>query len=106
MSIFDLFKPKKTTPPVMPTITHPVIMFDGSAENYPKDYIITDGENCVICNSDYYHTSLGCENLLWEQSNSGEPFKAFKIKEAKAKKMTYCYNCSSELYHFKKGDLT
>ena len=92
-SLSNIFKKENHTNQV------PVIMENGTIEYYDPHFIITDGENCVICNSAFYHTSLDCENLLYE----GNQFKAKRIKDAKKEKMTYCANCSRQNYLYKHG---
>lgn len=91
--------PDKSQPEMIP-----VLMQDGTIEQYAKSFIITDDVNCVICNSKFYHTSLDCECLLYE-TNSGEQLKALTVKEAKKQGFTYCYPCSREKYLFNHGRL-
>ena len=74
-------------------------------QDYPQDFIITDKVNCVVCMGKYYHTSLDCDSLKWELKNSDLKLKGMDVKEAKKQGMIYCADCSSDLYHFKKGDL-
>lgn len=108
MSLLDKLKdkispktePKKdmwTTPKVS------VLMQDGTIEEYPKNFIITDGMNCAVCMGKVYHTSLDCENLEWEMSNCAEKLRGMDVSEAKRKKMAYCSNCSRQLYLWEHG---
>lgn len=96
----NLFK-KKTSPP--PTKTVQVHMADGTIQDYPEHFMITDKINCVICNSALYHTSLDCECLRWEMQNSSEPLNGMTIKDAKAMKKTFCQECSRVDYNFRHG---
>lgn len=91
----SLFSRKKKEPP---TRTVSVQMQDGTVENYPESFMITDGINCVICMGKYYHTNLDCENLQWEVKNSSSPIKGMYIKDAKKQKITFCANCSRIKY--------
>lgn len=101
MSLFS-FLNKKNEPSsnVVPKNKVSVLMQDGTIEKYDEKFIITDGENCVVCNSKFYHTSLDCENLKFEMK-SGEQLKAMFIKDAKKENFTYCANCSRENYLYK-----
>ena len=111
MSIIDKLKakfnetfPDQNEPPITPkekTIT--VHMQDGTVEEYPEKFIITDGENCVVCMGQYYHTSLGCDSLHWEWVNSSNPIKGMYIKDAKKQKITYCEKCSRDNYLIRHG---
>lgn len=113
MNIFSFFKKEvetskstTTTTPITPKhIMIPVLMQDGTVQDYPQDFIITDKVNCVVCMGKYYHTSLDCDSLKWELKNSDLKLKGMDVKEAKKQGMIYCADCSSDLYHFKKGDL-
>ncbi len=82
----------------------PVIMPKGHIELHPNDMILTDKTNCFICNSDFYHTSLKCSCLKYEME-SGEPVRCIAIKDAKARKMTYCSDCSRQDYLMRHGRL-
>lgn len=98
---------KKETAPIKPqTRMIKVLMQDGSMMEYDEHFIITDKTNCVICKSDckIYHTSLDCENLRWERENCSEPLRAYTVKDAKKQGFVHCMNCSTDLYHYLKGD--
>ena len=104
MSLFSWKKDKKSqNENIVETPTVSVVMTDGNIEKYPEHFMITDGENCVICDSHCYHTSLDCDNLKWEQSNSDKPLVASSIKDAKKQGKVYCQNCSRENYLFRHG---
>lgn len=112
MNIFSFFKKEvddsKTSsykPATPKHIMIPVKMQDGTIQDYPEDFIITDGVNCVVSQGKYYHTSLDCENLKWELANCNPMRTGMNVKDAKKQGMIHCANCSTELYHFKKGDL-
>ena len=97
MSLMDKLKdllPNKKTPQKMLDI----LMQDGTIQQYPESFYITDGINCVVCMGQYYHTSLDCENLAWERQHSSEKLKGMYVKDAKSQKMTYCADCSRENY--------
>lgn len=96
MGLFDRFKKKKEETPKPKTVS--VTWENGTVEEYPENFIITDKENCCVCMDGYYHTSLDCEHLKWEHTHSGLGFRAMTIKEAKKQKRTYCQDCSRELY--------
>ena len=80
----------KTAPKMIP-----VLMKNGEIEEYPEHFVISDGKNCVICNSRLYHTSLDCEHLKMEMSG-GNQVKAMKIYDAQAQCFEYCYDCQKE----------
>lgn len=93
-----------------PTNTHdplplkfPVLMMDGSIENYDEHFIITDSIHCVVCQGKSYHTSFDCENLKWEMQNSDFQLRGVEIAMAKKQKMVYCAYCSRENYLYKHG---
>lgn len=75
-----------------------VLMPDGSIDEYPKGFIITDKVNCIECNGKIYHTSFYCPELEDESDDYTLPIKGLKIKEAKKKKMGYCYYCKQDLH--------
>lgn len=75
-----------------------VIMPDGSIDEYPKGFIITDKINCIECNGKLYHTSFYCPDLEDESDGYTLPIKGLKIKEAKKRKMGYCYYCKQDLH--------
>lgn len=91
MNLFS--RKKKETPPTFEEKTVSVLMQDGSVEEYPETFIITDGENCVVCNSKMYHTNLDCEYLKTEMSGN-KTLKAMYVTDAKSKGFSYCYRCS------------
>lgn len=110
MNIFSLFKKNESKPqteskPIIPPKKMvSVLMQDGSRQEYPQGFIILDGVNCVVCQGKFYHTSLDCENLIWEMQNCDSELKGMDVKEAKKQKITYCANCSREIYLLRKGD--
>jgi hypothetical protein len=75
----------------------PMIMPEGHIELHPKDMIMTDKKNCVTCKGELFHTDLRC-SCLRSEMQSGEPLRCISIKDAKAKKMTYCADCSRVQY--------
>ena len=107
MSLIDKLKSKfsvsqeKDSKPKEQTIS--VLMQDGTIEEYPQKFYITDKINCVVCMGQYYHTSLGCESLHWEWVNSSNPIRGMYIKDAKEKKITYCQKCSRDDYLIRHG---
>lgn len=70
-----------------------VIMQDGTVEEYPDTFKITDGKNCVVCNSKFYHTNFDCESLRTEML-AGDQVKAMKRYDAEAQCFSLCFNCS------------
>lgn len=98
-----LFK-KKETP--RPTLEHPLIqieMPDGTVQEYPENFHITDGIHCVVCRGDFYHTHFDCENLQWEKDNTGNPIRGMFLKNAKSEHLTKCMNCDRQDYLYKHG---
>ncbi len=96
MSLFPWKKNKTSIESVnIPAKTVSVLMQDGSVEEYPEHFIITDDKNCVVCNSKLYHTSLDC-NYLQTEMSSGTQVKAMKIYDAEAQCFEYCYECQKE----------
>ena len=94
---------EETSSPIIPEHkTIPVLMPDGTIEEYDEHFIITDGRNCVSCLGEFYHTSFDCENLKWEISRKQPPLQGMLIADAKKQKMTYCYNCSRDLHEYRK----
>lgn len=89
-----LFQRKKKTEEIIER-TVPVLMKDGTIEEYSEHFIITDGKNCVICKSKLYHTSLDCEYLKVEMSD-GTQVRASNVYDAERKGFEYCYNCKKE----------
>lgn len=93
--ILNLFKKKEVEQ--MPKIKAvSVLMKDGTLKEYPEHFMITDGKNCVVCNSKLYHTSLDCSFLRTEM-NENTQIRAMKIYDAQAQYFEYCYECQKNL---------
>lgn len=100
MKLFNLLKKKKDKKIEVPTITPapkpepfiPVLMLDGTIEEYHPRFHIEDKKNCIICNSDDYHTFFACKSLK-EEMKSGKQVKAMLIREAEKQGFYYCYEC-------------
>ena len=93
---------KKETPSnhISPARTVSVLMSDGTIDEYPENFLITDKVNCVICNSNCYHFALDCEHLKWETEQGDPQIKGLTIKEAKKMGKYACMDCDRELYLF------
>ena len=95
MGFLDRFK--KKTEPEQPTYTPPepkkfsVLMQDGTIEEYDERFFITDGKNCVVCDSGYYHTFFDCRTLQIEAFNN--QIRAMDVREAKKQHYEYCPEC-------------
>ena len=99
MKFLDKFiKKEKPQETQKPAFDYPdkitVVMPDGSLEDYPCGFQITDGINAVHCQFDRYHTSFDCKELLFE-IKSGLPVKGMTIREAEEKGFHYCHLCES-----------
>lgn len=100
MKLFKLFKREKvenTATPVIKPVAEPepyipVLMIDGTIEEYHPRFHIEDKKNCIICNSNDYHTFFGCKSLK-EEMKSGKQVKAMLIREAERQDFYYCYEC-------------
>ena len=78
-----------------------VLMEDGTVEDYPKHFIITDNKYCAVCHSDAYHLHLDCKGLAWEMSQGDYPVRQMTVKDAlKAGMHTcmYCFEASEEYF--------
>lgn len=103
MNLIDKLKSKIKPQPTPKVRTISILMQDGTTQDYPEDFIITDGINCVVCMGNFYHTNLDCESLAWERQKSSERLKGMLIKDAKKQKITYCADCSRIKYLIEHG---
>ncbi len=103
MSIFDRFKKKEPPKPYKRKIS--VVMPDGTVDEYPEDFIITDKTNCIVCNSNYYHFKFDCCRLQWEKEHGDDTIKGMTIKDAKKAGKSVCDECDHNLYLFNHGRL-
>ena len=85
-----LFKKRKQIP--QKTMLK-IRMQDGTIEEYPETFQITDGINCVICGGDTYHTNLDCPSLKRERDIKTREIKGMYIKDAKDQGIEYCWQC-------------
>lgn len=83
-------------------------MDNGSIEEYSKEFIITDGKNCVIVpdyipvdNLKEYHLYFNCFTLNLACEKTGSMPQGCTVKYAKSQKYILCDRCSQELYLFK-----
>ena len=92
MGIFDIFKKKRVTytPPKAEMI--PVLMQDGTIEEYSENFYINDGKNCVVCDSGYYHLHFNCRNLRIERY-SGKQVTGMDVREARKQHYELCPEC-------------
>jgi hypothetical protein len=83
---------KKTvyTPPKPKML--PILMQDGTVEEYPENFRITDGKNCVVCDSGYYHTNLDCDRLRIER-HSGNQVTGMFVRDARKEHYEFCPEC-------------
>ena len=89
MSIFERFK-KKPKEPEKPKMI-PVIMMDGSIEEYHPHFHITDGKHCIVNEGkSIYHTHFDCPKI-----DLSIPLHGMKIYDAECQCMEKCYNCWS-----------
>ena len=89
MSIFDRFK-KKPKEPEKPKMI-PVIMMDGSIEEYHPHFQITDGKHCIVNEGkSIYHTHFDCPKI-----DLSIPLHGMVIYDAEREYMEKCYNCWS-----------
>ena len=88
------FKKKKPEPPKSPQMIS-VLMQDGSVEEYPETFYITDGLNCVICAGDCYHTHFDCESFKRERAIKSRQIKGMYVKDAERQGIFQCYNCKN-----------
>ena len=112
MKLSDLFKKKESSnmpPHEMPKFKTSIRMQDGTIEEHPTDFIITDKKNCVIC-PDYpfkkfklYHIYFNCEGLKYECQRTGNIPQACDVKDMKAQDYTLCMTCSKALYEHNKS---
>ena len=97
MGLLDKFKKK---PEPQPTYTPPepkkysVLMQDGTIEEYDERFYITDGKNCVVCNSGYYHTHFDCVSLHIEAYE--HQIKAMDVLDAKKQHYEFCPECKEK----------
>lgn len=97
--LFDLFK-KETSKASETSFdvdlprqrTIPILMQDGTVEEYPDTFMITDGINCVYCTGDMYHTHFDCEFFRDELSWNHQA-KGMYIRDAERKGIYQCYEC-------------
>ena len=68
-----------------------IIMQDGTVEEYPEGFHITDGINCV-CASGVYHTHFDCP-VLRDERRIGMKFKAMTRKDADRQGKIFCHKC-------------
>ena len=75
-----------------------VLMMDGSIEEYPENFMITDGVNCCIRQGDCYHTHLDCE-IFKHEKHLGRA-RGMTIKDAEKQGIYKCPICKDldELY--------
>ena len=93
----SIFKKKPKQP--MVSVTMP----DGSIEEYPKKFIITDKVNCVTGGGKCYHYCLDCECLEWELGQSDGIMRGMIIKDARKQGLSVCIGCDRDLYLFNHG---
>lgn len=91
------FKKKKEptieTPPTPAALS--ILMMDGTAEEYPENYAITDKKHCVVCGT-MYHTHFDCPVFKRDRELSiNNPIRAMKIYDAVAQCKEHCYMCQS-----------
>ena len=99
---------EQVTPTVPPTFQPKMIsiqMQDGTVEEYPEGFIITDGINCVVCLGGCYHTSLDCSNLRRERENCSIPVRGLNIEDAIKQKIYHCQNCADIYNRYCQGKL-
>ena len=92
---------KKKPKPYVPQVS--VTMPDGTIEEYPKHFIITDKVNCVSCGGEFYHYCLDCECLEWELGKSDGIIRGMTIKDAKKEGKSVCGDCDRNLYLYNHG---
>lgn len=76
--------------PAMP-VKLSIIMQDGTVEEYPEGYHITDGINCV-CASGVYHTHFDCP-ILRDERRHGMTIRAMARRDAEREGKIFCYKC-------------
>ena len=81
-----------------------VIMTDGTVEEYPENFYITDGKNCFACNNRNYHTHFSCKWFKEEMKTPQFPLRAFNIYDAEAQGLERCYECKNLDELFKEDD--
>ena len=87
MKITNLFKKK----PVETQSTVSVKMPDGTIEQYPVSFCITDNKHCVSDkNSNLYHTHFDCPYLL-----KSDVLIGWKKYDAEASGLSKCHWCDS-----------
>lgn len=91
MGLFDRFKKKK--PQEIERVMLKIRMQDGTIEEYPETFQITDGINCVICSGETYHTNLDCPSLKMERDIKTREIKGMYIKDAERQGISYCWRC-------------
>ena len=73
-------------------------------ESLPNGTILTDG-SCLVRGDCLYHTTVGCESKWRDEThNAITDWKRITVQEAKKQKLTYCYECSREMYFLKKRE--
>lgn len=90
------------------TKTVPVVMSDGTVENYDEHFIITDKVNCVS-GGDLFHYCMDCQSLKFELQHGDGILYGMTKKDAKKEGKTECGECSRNLYlfeHDRKDEMT
>ena len=68
-----------------------VLMQDGTIEEYPENFKITDGINCAVCLGETYHIHLDCPMLKMERDI--HQVRGMYIKDAERKGIYKCWKC-------------
>lgn len=84
---------KKKKPQEIERVMLKIRMQDGTIEEYPETFQITDGINCVICSGEIYHTNLDCPSLKIERAIKTREIKGMYIKDAERQGIYYCWRC-------------
>ena len=90
MKLFS--RKKKEVTPTPATLS--IVMQDGTIEEYPENFEITDNVNCVVCGN-YYHTHFDCPVLKRDRAVKTNPIIAMKISDAEAQSKEHCYKCQN-----------
>lgn len=90
---FNKSCPDLNEPPVMPkNEIISVLMQDGTVEQYPENFRITDGINAAYCEGcDEYHTHLDCS--VFKMQRSHRKIIAVYRKESEKRGIFQCYRC-------------
>lgn len=82
----------------------PVLMQNGTIEQYDPNFVITDNVNCMVCSSKYYHTRFDCH--FFRSEIIGNQARAMYIKDAIKQGYNTCSNCFEMTEDdIRKGDL-